>query len=307
MSANTYTTTDLVNNIQLVAHMPVGNQTFTASQIITLADRELQTSVMKLILSTRGGFYLNYEDQDQNSVGLYNIPNEAISGILANVEIVQDQNIIQVDPIAESEQYSTTGSNSTGYGFFMRGNSVQILPTPTNGVVRLWFYRRPSQLVQTSQASQITDINGSIVSVSSFPSTMLINTPVDLLQDQPNFDILEESVLITDINGTNLTLSDVPTKLRIGDWIALHNQTPIPQIPVEFRVLLEQRTVVKVYELQGYLDKAKMAQAKLTELQQDMTSLITNRVKNKTVVLNQSTGGLINNSANMGRFPAGRE
>lgn len=306
MSANSYTTSELIENVQLIAHMPLSQNTFTATQILNLANRELQTRIIKLIMSTRGGYYLTYEDQVARTDGLYPIPSAAISAVLANVEVVQNQNIIQVQPIEESEQFNTTMPSATSYGFFIRGNSVQILPVPTNGTVRLWFYHRPSALVATSAAAQVTAINGAIVTVSSLPSTMLVDTEVDALQDQPTFNILSERVIV-DISGTDIELDEEVEGLEVGDWLALHEQTPIPQIPVEFRPLLEQMVVVKVYELQGYLDKMKAAQMKLSELEKDMTALITNRVKTKTKVVNSSTGGLVGSRSSGWIFPAGRE
>lgn len=308
MGANSYTTDVLVNNILLVSHMPLSNNTFTAPEILTLATRELQTAVMKQILASRGGFYMDYEEMDPLPTGLYPIPTSAIAQGLANVEIIQNPTIIQVSPIEESEQFSVSAPNSLGYGFFMRGNFVQILPLPNQNTVRLWYFKRPSTLIPTSQACLITSITGDSVTVASVPSNIQIGSDIDFIKDQPNFDVYSEDIIL-DITGTTITFDTgtVPLDLQIGDWIALHDQTPVPQIPVEFRPLLEQRVVVKIYEIQGYLDKAKMAQAKLDEITQVMTSLITNRVKSKTKVIMQSTGGLLGNAGYRTNFPAGRE
>jgi hypothetical protein len=304
--ANSYTTADLVNNIKLIGHVPTGNNTFTESNLITLADRELQTPIMKQILSTRGGYYLTYQDYDAASDGLFMIPGDAIAGALANVELVQDPTIIPVNLIEESEQFSTNSPTSTSYGFFMRGNYVQILPTPPIGVCRLWYFKRPSKLIATSQACQVTAVNGAVISVASIPTTIVVGNSVDVLGDQPPFNILGERT-ITDITGTDITLDEEVTTVAIGDWIALHDQTCVPQIPVEFRTLLEQRVVVKIYELQGYLDKMKAAEMKLEELEKATFNLITPRVKSQTKIISPVNGGfLAGNSNRMNNFPAGR-
>ena len=306
MGYNTYTTADLINNILLVGHVPLGNNTFTPANIVNLANRELQTPIMKQILSTRGGYYLTYDDYTAAQDGLYTIPSGAIAGALANVELVQTPTIIPVNLIEESEQFSTNSPTSTSYGFFMRGNSVQILPTPSIGFCRLWYFKRPSKLILTSQASQITAINGAVYSVSSVPSNIVVGAAVEVQGDQPPFNILGEGV-ITAISGTDITLDAAVTNVTIGDWIALEDQTPVPQIPVEFRPLLEQRVVVKIYELQGYLDKMKAAQAKLDELEKDTFSLITPRVKSQTKVISAVNGGfLAGNQNRMTNFPASR-
>jgi hypothetical protein len=65
----------------------------------------------------------------------------------------------------------------------------------------------------------------------------------------------------------------------------------VPQVPVEFQQLLAQRVVVKIYELQGYLDKMKAAQAKLEEMEMALTALITPRMQAAPKVINPSWGG----------------
>lgn len=290
MSANSYTTSTLVSNVQLVGHIPLSNSTFNASEIITLADRELQTSLISQILSTRGGYYLTYEDFELSQDGRYNIPSQAIGGALDAVQIVINPTIIPVNLLEHAEQFSTLAPAATTYGYFIQGNVVNVLPVPTIGVVRLWFLRRPNALVATSAAGAITAISGNDVTVSSLPSTFEVGTEINLCQDQPTFDVLTEGA-ITAINGTVVTLDDVSDRLAVGDWLCLANQTPVPQIPVEFRPLLEQRVVVKIYELQGYLDKNAAAAKTLEQMEKDTFALISPRVVTQTKVINPQNGG----------------
>jgi hypothetical protein len=305
MGFNSYTTTDLVNNVKIVGHLPTGNNTFTPASLITLADRELQTPILKQILSTRGGYYLTYSDYSERSDGLYPIPPDCVMGVLENVEIVQDSSIIQVNPIEESEQMSTISPTSTSYGYFMKGNSVQILPTPNNGTVRLWYAGRPSRLVPTSSCAQITAIVDTLITVSSVPTTFLTDYLIDAIGDQPPFNVLGTQT-ITNINGTELTLDLAVDGLAIGDWICLNKQTCVPQIPVEFRPLLEQRVVCQAYESQGYLDKLAAAQKKLEELEKATFALITPRVKSRTKVIAPVNGGFLSGGRRITNFPAAR-
>ena len=302
MGYNSYTTTDLVNNIKLTGHVPTGNATFTPANLITLADRELQTPIIKQILSSRGGYYKTYTDYPVASDGLYQIPADCIAGVLENVELVQDTTIIPVNPIEESEQFSTQSPTSTSYGFFMKGNFVQILPLPNLGVARLWYAQRPSRLVATSACAQITAIAGAVISVSSVPSTLVANASIDAVGDQPPFNILGTRTIVS-VAGTDITLSADVTGLSLGDWICLEKQTCVPQIPVEFRVLLEQRVVCKIYELQGYLDKLAKAKESLLELEKATLNLITPRVKNKTKVILPVDGGFLSGSRRITNFP----
>lgn len=307
MGYNTYTTNDLINDILLLGHVPLGNNTFTPASVLRLATLELQTPVTKQILSTRGGYYLTYQDYTLASDGLYVIPNDAVAGALANVELIQGPTIVPVNIIEESEQFSTISPTSTSYGCFLKGNFVQILPTPNVGNPRLWYLKRTSSLVLTTAASQVTAVNGAVISVSTIPSTIIVGSILDACGDQPPFNILGTQTVLT-IVGTDITLSAPVTNLAIGDWLALSGQTPVPQIPVEFRLILAQRVVCKVYELQGYLDKMKAAEAKLKEYEADTFNLITPRIKSQTKVIMPINGGFLSGNQNrMTNFPAGRE
>lgn len=305
--ANSYTTDDLLEDILLLAHSPTGNNTFTTAKLLKLANLELQLPITKQILSTRGGYYKTYTDYEIREDGLYSIPSDATGGVLDNVELIQEPTIIPVNQIDESEQFSTNSPTSTSYGYFLKGNYVQVLPTPNIGTLRLWFYKRTSKLIATSAACEITAINGAVYTVSSIPSTIVEGSMVDVLGDQPPFNILGDDLEITDITGTDITLDAESEDVEVGDWIALHNQTPIPQIPVEFRLLLAQRVVCKMYELQGYLDKLAAAKKVLEEYEEDTLGLITPRVKSQTKIVNPINGGFMSGNPNrVTNFPASR-
>lgn len=302
MAYNTYTTAKFISDVKLLCHMPTGNNTFTDSQILQIGNLELQTSVIKQILATRGGYYLTHFDQASNGTGIYDIPSDCVAGAIANIEIVEDSSILPVAIIQEAEQYSTQAPSSTSYGAFLRGNKVQVLPYPVTGQLRIWYFKRVSEMIPVSQAGQITAIAGDTLTVSSLPSTMLVGMTLDVLGDQPPFNLLAEGLEILSVNGTDVQLSAEVDGVSVGDWIALEGQTPVPQIPVEYRVVLAQRTVCKMYELQGYLDKLKAAQATLKVYEDDTRTLVSPRVQNNTKVLNAINGGML---MPVRTFPAG--
>lgn len=301
---NDYSTSQLVENVKLIAHIPLSNSTYNESEIITLADRIMKTAILKQLLAVRQGYYLTYEDQATNATGLYPIPSGATGVAIENVEIVQEPSVIQVNLVEESEQFATNAATATAYGAFVRGNSIQILPYPTAGVVRIWFSRRPSRLVQTLEAGLITAINGAVYTLSSVPDTFLVGQNVDAVQSQPNF-ALYATQAITDVTGSDITLDEEVDGLVVGDYLAIENQTPIPQIPVEFRPLLEQRVTVKIYESQGYFEKMKAAEMDLKELESDLFSMIAPRIKSQTKIINPQNGGFLGGANRFGRFPTG--
>lgn len=306
MGYNTYTTTDLISDIKILGHVPISQSTFDNATLLKLSTLEMQTPLMNQIMSTRGNYYLTYEDFAATQDGLYELPGDAVGGALFNIQLVQVPTIIPVNPIEPAEQFSTDSPTSTSYGFFMQGNLIQILPTPSIGVCRLWYIKRTSTLVQTSQCAQVVSIAGNDVTVSSVPSNIVNGALVDLVGDQPPFNILLENE-ITAIAGTTITLDVEPVGLQVGDWICLHQQTCVPQIPAEFRYLLAQRVVVKINELQGYEEKLAASQQKLMELEKAVFGMMTPRVKAQTKIIMPVNGGFFAGNPNrITNFPASR-
>lgn len=290
MSVNTYTTSDLVNLIKLFGHVPQGNATFTAAKLLALADTELRTAITKLLKASNEGFFQTVVDYEQDDSGVYDVPSDAVASTTYSLQIVNGQAIWPVSRQEVSEMTTTTMPSVGNWAFFIRGNKIHVLPTDFDGVLRVTYERRPSKLVATSAAAQVSSVAGQVVTVASVPSSWINGYSVDLQMAQPQFDVIGTRE-ITDITGTNITLTGDLTGLAEGDFLCLEGQTCVPQVPVEFHSLLAQRVVVRIYRLQGYLDKAKAAEAELARMEADLTAMITPRTQAAPKVINPSWGG----------------
>jgi hypothetical protein len=302
-----YTTDNLIENVRLFAHIPDADSTFTPENILKIATREMQTPIVKQILSSRGNYYLTYKDYEINAAGLYLIPQLAIAGALYQVQMVQNTTIIPVNLIEPAEQFTTNSSTTTSYGYFFVGNYVQILPIPNLGVVRLWYFLRPGKLIQTTEASKILMVTDNVYSVNIVPDTITVGSYVDFVGSASPYNVYGLSKLVTDITGTDITVESAIDDVEVGDYICPTGTSVTPQVPTEYQVALEQRCVVKIYELQGYLDKMKAAKAQLAEYEADTLALVTPRVQSQSKIINPVNGSFWSGNSNrFGNYPAGR-
>ncbi len=306
MSANTYTTSDLISLIKLLGHVPQGNSTFTATGLLTLADFELRTAIAKQLKETNEGYFQTYVEYDQNSTGEYAIPSDAVAASIFSLQIRNGQAIWPVSRQEVEEMTTTTFPSVGNWSYLIRNNTIVVLPIQFSGVLRVTYERRHSKLVTTSACAQVSAINGQVVTVGSVPAGWLVGDSVDLQASQPQFDVLS-TCDIADITGTDITLTGDLSTLAVDDFLCLEGQTCVPQVPVEFHQLLGQRVVCKIYELQGYMDKLKAAKAILSEMEASLTALVTPRTTSSPKVINPSWGGRKPGSA-WARFnpPAGR-
>lgn len=278
-AANRYTTTELLADIKRTGHVTSSQGTFQDTDLLRLADFELRTSILRMILSARENFYLTYVDLPTVASYSYQIPLRAIGGAIADIQIINGTILNPVTRTEVSEQFSTSAPVNGSYSFYIKGNYI-IIPGTISGSIRLWYYTRPNSLVAAAAGCQITAIAANILTFTTIPATITTLSPCDLIKDQPGFDGLSLDVTPTGVTATTITFNagDVPATLAVGDWVTLAGQTVVPQIPVEFSPLLVQRVVVKYYEIQGYLDKMKAGEEKLKEMSSDVLAIINPRV-----------------------------
>lgn len=306
MSANTNTTSDLISLIKTLGHVPQGNTTFTPAVLLTLSDFELRTAIAKQLKSANEGYFHAITEYDQNASGEYAVPAGAIGAAVHAVQVVNGQAIWPVSRQEVSEMTTTTYPSVGNYSFFIRSNTIHVLPAEFDGKLRVTYERRPSKLVPVTSCAEVSAIAGQVVTVTSVPSSWIIGNTVDQQAAQPQFDYLG-SVVIAGITLLNITLTGDITDLAVGDYLCLEGQTCVPQIPIEFQQLLAQRVVCKIYELQGYFDKLSAAKKVQKEMEDALTAIITPRTQSAPKVINPSWGGR-KPGGGFGRFnpPAGR-
>jgi hypothetical protein len=265
--------------VQRLAHIPIAQNTFTTAGLCAFGDSETRTSLLKQILSVREGYYLTYVDIPVNATGIYPIPYRAIAGRIHDVQMVVGTSVYQLARIEPRDMTNTINPPTNTYAFWLQGNYIVTLPILSSGSVRIWHYVRPSNLVASTSCGQVTVITPTTVTVSAAPSTFLTGVNIDFTQAQPPFGLLSYDVAISNIVSNTLTFASgaIPSTLAVGDWICLAGTTPVPQMPLEFYPLLEQRVAVKVLESQGYAAKLEVAQKKLMEMEKDVLSIINPR------------------------------
>lgn len=288
-SVNSYNTDDLIADIKTVGHVPVGNSTFTNQKLLDLANNELQTALLKQMISVREGYFLKYTDYAPTSDGIYDLPSDAIGEKISLVQIVASTALIPVSRVEISEALSTEVSSSGGFGFYIQDNSIHLTPFRSlPGNLRVYYYRRPSKAVLVTSCAKVVSVSTNAVTVSSVPTGWVAGDTVDLQQGLPNFKLYTTGIAITDVTGSVITLASGGSNLVVNDFLTPINQSCVLQIPVEFRPLLVQRVVCKIYEIQNYSSKLARAQAALKEMTDNVMELISPRIENEAKVITTS-------------------
>ena len=289
-----YTTANLLTSVKRKAMIPSSQGTFTDVDILEIATEEIQVGMVPMLLKVREEYYVTFEDQsivqDQDA---YPIPKRAIAGALRDIlyspaDPVGTRSEIVSVPRVEPDEIpwrQNTSAAFSDYYFALRDNNILLVPTPrsSRGTLRLLYHRRPSNLIETSAAAQVTALTSSdTVTVNAVPDTISATTTVDLIKGEPGFDFHQVDRAIAAVDNVANTIqfsSDYDTDLAVGDWIAISGDSPIPQVPLELQSVLAQRVVVQILESLGDQNGKASAENKLRQIEESVMNLITPRMR----------------------------
>lgn len=273
-----YTTTDLITSIRNRGNIPYtsnDNNVNSDTNLLITATEQLLIKLYPLLQSTREEFYVARKSfaitADQSE---YVIPSRASGLVVRDIQIIDGSNISSL-PIIDSERISTTTSG-TVEGYYLEHNKIILYPTPatTSGTLRVRYFLRPSRLAATTDCAQIASINtgSNQFTVTSIPTSWATGSVIDIIQQSAPYANLAIDQTTTNISSTTITLASLPSTLAVGDWVALAEYSPIPQVPMEFQAILAQLTVVKTLEAMGDREGAAYA---FKDLQTDLTNMMT--------------------------------
>lgn len=287
-----FTTTALLASIRRRAAIPNSVALGSLdSDLLALATEELQGPVAAFLVSVREEYFVTYRDETLvDGTVAYDIPARAIGGALREVQVVDSGGATRNLVLLTVEEMEGQTASGIPFGFLVRGNKVVVHPAPTSGVgtLRLWYSRRPSELVPVSSAMAITSIAGAPTYAGAKPGSITTATPCDVVKAQPHFDALSDDITPQSVvASTSVTFSSSVAGAAVGDFVCLSGQSPVPQIPADLHPILAQRTAIKWLENVGYGEKADMAKKKLGELEERALQAIQPRVEGEAHYLVQ--------------------
>jgi hypothetical protein len=284
-----YTTTDLIKSVRVRGMFPDASQgSLSPDNILLVASEQLREKLVPIILSVREKYYETFIDYNlTNGQAIYDIPARAIGGITSIVQFILNNSVTNLSPLDPS----SIGTTQTGLyprGFYFENDKVVVYPTPnsTSGILRLRYYQRPSLLIRDNEAAQITAVdeaNGT-VTVRTYPSSWSSAMLVDFINNNTPYSpyALDEPIEVISA-GNVISFGSLPKNreeksiVKVGDWLAPANYTPLPEMMADFFPVLAQATAVQLLSALG--DKAAYEDKKgeLNEMIKSAVKTITPR------------------------------
>lgn len=267
---STWTTSDLLTSIKTRAMLPdASSGSLGTATLLNFASDELLITLVPMITSVRANYFETFSDTTvTSSLTKIAVPSRAIGSVLSSVLYIRSQDVRQMLPIDPST-VTTTQTSAYPTNYYFQNNDIVPYPLPgsIDGTIRLRYFQRPSRLEQTINCAQITAYDATTVTCSAIPSTWAIGNTVDFIPKNQNRSTpYGIDTAITNVSSTVITFAATPVDssgtslVTVGDWVALSEYTPIPEVPFEFQAILAQAAACKA--LEAIKDQAGLANAK---------------------------------------------
>lgn len=299
-----YLTEDLVSSVKRRSLAPSSQKTFQDTDIISLANEELQLSLVPDIISVREDYFLRSKDISLVSgLNHYPLPERAAGNAIKDVFFVNgsEKRELNKRELRHVSLSDNTGEPST---YCFEGDEILLdsVPSSSSGSLRVWFFERPNQLIESSSCSKITSV-ASLAGTTTFTvntdlsASLAVGSKIDLLNAQSPFLLWARDVTVTAITSSTISVatSEVIDETStvtpgVNDYICPRLKSNIPQVPEEFHPILAQMVVERLMEAMGDLNKLAAVKAKILEMKQKAFLLISNRVESSPAIVMNRNG-----------------
>ncbi len=270
------TSDELITGIKLAGGFPTDNY-FTDSEMLSLMNDSMQTVVIPLAMSLHEDYFLQDKDYTISTTNSYRLPARNIGNKLRDVKLYISGEYKNLNRLFEEDRSSKLS------GYYITRNTLSLSPDITSGTLRVTYYLAPSTLILAASAAIVASIDSATqVTVTALPSTIAVNTVVDIVQGSGPYDLLALNSTVATVSGTTLTFSSLPDDLAVGDYICVAGQSPVPLIPETMQTYLAQATLVSC--LASKKDKAVEWEYKQLELlEKSFTDMLDPRVDSNDI------------------------
>lgn len=270
-----------------------GSGGLTSAEVLQLADDELQSYCFPRLLKARGEYSVTYSDTTLTSgTAAYTVPARAYLGQLRDVLFVSTSGTVRSLALIQPEEighgFAATTTASEPSGFYMRGKSVVLWPTPSAsaGTLRLMYVRKPSTLVATSACALVSGVtpsgaNSNCAASTGVPGTWASTEVTDISDPARTEEPLYVDVSATSVNtGTDtwVYVTANASALAVGHYVSLDGETCVPHLPEPLLPWLAMRTATAILEARGDLNALGAARSKAQAIEDRLESVLKPRI-----------------------------
>lgn len=280
------TSNQMINGVKRRASLPTDSATFSDQDYLDIINEEFMLGLLATVMIVHEEYYV-YPHTETVSSGQteFIIPARAVGNKLRQAKLVSSSgNNIDLARIKPEDANKHTYNNRV---FYLQGNKLIFVNTPSGGSVQMDIFLRPNQLVLTNRGATVQSIDtttGIITFTENVPSHFATSLEYDFISKTVPCKTKAFDITASDKTSTTLTFDpdDIPSNLVAGDYVTIAQETIVPQLPVELIPIVEQMGAIYCLDSIGDFEASARAEKRLEKMQKNSTSLIDNRTEGNT-------------------------
>lgn len=305
--ASGYTSADLLSVIKNQGMLPDGglSQGTDDTALLEHANAALRTKIYPEVLKYREEYFVvTTRTTLVSGTSRYRLPSRAGANRLRDLFFVDSGgNHFDVEPLGREDLELYNGAAAGDpQRFYLEGNYVVLLPTPTGGSLEMAFYFAPSDLVVLTAARQVASVILSTKHINlatAAPTSWTVLNTFDVHSGQSGAEIRVWDAAVSTVSGTAVDFINPidgstfgTNAIEVGDWFCLAGECAIPGLPRELHPMLARATALRVAEAMGATEKAQLHAAFLKDDMQSLTPMMNDRVEGRPITIT-GVGGML--------------
>jgi hypothetical protein len=291
----------LVDSVRKRTMCPDDTSIFTDQDILEILNEEMDVQILEKLLTLHEEHLTVHEDVDRNEYGIYDIPYRSIGNKIRDVSLQSGNYTYELSQVSigELSDYSNDiDSSGQTDSFYVESNQIKLInKNRSYDKVRFWYHIRPNVMTLEDESGVISSIinnnDGTITCIlSSIGKNFNGTSQFDIVgKRSPNkikaWDLSIEPGNYTSTNKTGsitFNIEDIEKnginvgEIKVGDYVCLAEQSPVPNIPTELHPVLAQAAAIHILEALGDTEALKNAGARMTVMTNSIQTLIDDRV-----------------------------
>ena len=300
-----FTSDELISSIRRIGSIPnTGAPGFADSDILRCATETLWSKVVPNLIKTREEYYANIERRTvAASITRYRIPKRAIMQKLRDVSLVGGDGANTYLRSLQREEVSGSQSTGTVLGYYLEGNDVILVPSPSAGTtLEFAYFFRPGSLVLVANARQITAVDPvtRTVTLSSANTSWSTSNIFDIHSKESGAEIKIWDAAATTVGATIVFSASFPIDgstagtraVEVGDWVCLAEEAAVPGCPKEIHPLLALAVAMRFASSTGDMEVFKAQAAEYSSDMKALVGIAESRVEGKPIRIRGHRGFL---------------
>lgn len=288
---------DFVETVKRKAWLSNTSTNYSNDEILAIAFEQANVQLFPMIRSIDDGYY-NCTESIPFVIGQdkYKLPARAATQSARDLFLLDSHGkASSFEKVSIGNFYRSRSDQSTGtpVRYAIEGSFIRVSPVPNSAdhSILVLYTRRMPTLIMSTDASVVASSTPTTIVTSSAPTWWTSGTKIDVMRNQPDSDLIMQSVAVTNA-GSTFTITDgqETTFVEAGDYVSAQDTSPVIPLVDSLCVALGDYTAAAVLRESGKEERAQSIKQQANEyIAQNITSMTPRVLNQPPLMINRNS------------------